>query len=153
MEPAAGRAGRMCAEPPHQLPASFSAQCVPEWKGQQTRVSLVWRMLLRLVAAAQWRAGPGPGPRAWDRAPASPRSQHASLSQTLTGVANPNGTPVEAPGSAGPEWTLRDRLGGPPRWDREWSGDHQVSWLRPPRAWKGRTRGPEGLGVAATGMD
>lgn len=92
----------MCAEPPpHQLPASFSAQCVPGGRGSKP-VSLVWRMLLRLVAAAQWRAGPGTGAHGHqdpERLPHHGVGSHG-LSQSPHRRGQPNGTPVEAPGSA-----------------------------------------------------
>ena len=91
-----GGAGQVCAEPrPRQPPASFphSVSRGPSGRGS-TPVSLVWRMLLRLVAAAQWRAGPGTG------APdISAQSAHLAMGSAAT--ASPR-APVGAASPTGP---------------------------------------------------
>ena len=78
-------------------------------------------------------------------ATASPRA--------LAGGAYPKGLQWRLQALLKPEWTLRTGWGDLKVGQRmEWRPPGVLA-EGPPRARKGRTRGPEGLSVAATGMD
>lgn len=135
-----------------QLPSRHSGSRGPSGRGS-TPVSLVWRMLLRLVAAAQWRAGPGTGAHGHqcpERPPHHGVCSHG-LSQSPRARGQPNRTQWRLQASLKPEWTLRTgclKVGQRMEWRPP-----GVLAEGPPRTQKSRTLGLEGLVGAATGMD
>ena len=143
----------VCRTVPPPASGSFSVRVSwPQWRGSRP-ASPVWRMLLRLAAAARERAGPGtraPGIGAWSArlttgsaATASPRAP--------AGAAGRPGPQWRLQAPVKPEWTLRTGWGGLKVGQRMEGRPPGVLAEGPPCAWKSRTHGLEGLGGGGRG--